>query len=599
MAAGYVDDHRVILYRDGAAARDITAFCGDLTAKDDLDALSVEVTFHIFKSVWDKYTPALNLAPGDKIRIVNHGNAVFSGVVVTVTLDGTVTAYDRGWYLNKSEIILQVNNLAADQVIRQASAKAGVSVASVCSLPTKITQLWTGKTPADIFDEVLETAEAETGKNYYYYVAERGLVVAPLPTSAIKAMHRPAENLPGFDITWALGEVSGEDSISDTYNAVVIAAESDGRAYRGAQASNAASIARYGFLQKVETVTENPGTAALGQRVRNLLASADRVGRKRQISEIWGCDEVRSGVVLDFNSPAFGISGRHRVTSVTHQYGGAGHVMSLEISALDEPRAAAAGKSSAAAVKAASADSVKVWGLPDLGGGASGGTTVKALFTAYYPAANALEGGFLDAQGNRLDPSKKTCAAPPSVAFGTKVTVQGTGTSLDGETYTVNDRGGAIQIENGVYHFDLLMRTNAECNSWGRKRQGLGSARSRRRRVRRRRGSELREHCARRSRLPRGKRQPHEVRRRDGLRRRRVVRDLRVLVRKALIGAHPDDLHGRQRDAQLLRAPRQVQDSRERVPAEGRRPHDYRQQPHRHCAVGRRELVRDGRGQLQ
>lgn len=157
------------------------------------------------------------------------------------------------------------------------------------------------------------------------------------------------------------------------------------------------------------------------------------------------------------------------MTSVTHQYGGAGHVMSLEISALDEPRAAAAGKSSAEAVRAASADSVKVWGLPDLGGGASGGTTVKALFTAYYPAANALEGGFLDAQGNRLDPSKKTCAAPPSVAFGTKVTVQGTGTSLDGETYTVNDRGGAIQIENGVYHFDLLMRTNAECNSWGRK----------------------------------------------------------------------------------------------------------------------------------
>ena len=92
MAAGYVDDHRLILYRDGAAARDITAFCGDLTAKDDLDALSVEVTFHIFKSVWDKYTPALNLAPGDKIRIVNHGNTVFSGVIVTVTLDGTVTA---------------------------------------------------------------------------------------------------------------------------------------------------------------------------------------------------------------------------------------------------------------------------------------------------------------------------------------------------------------------------------------------------------------------------------------------------------------------------------------------------------------------------
>lgn len=101
------------------------------------------------------------------------------------------------------------------------------------------------------------------------------------------------------------------------------------------------------------------------------------------------------------------------------------------------------------------------------GGSGSATNTVKAMFTAYYPANNAMEGGFLDAMGNPLDTSKRTCAAPPSVAFGTKVTVQGTGTSLDGVTYTVNDRGGAIQIENGVYHFDLLMRTNEECNNWG------------------------------------------------------------------------------------------------------------------------------------
>lgn len=101
------------------------------------------------------------------------------------------------------------------------------------------------------------------------------------------------------------------------------------------------------------------------------------------------------------------------------------------------------------------------------GGAGTATNTVKAMFTAYYPADNAMEGGFLDAQGNLLDPSKRTCAAPPSVAFGTKMTVRGTGTSLDGVTYTVNDRGGAIQIENGVYHFDLLMSSNEECNNWG------------------------------------------------------------------------------------------------------------------------------------
>lgn len=468
MAAGYVDDHRLVLYRDGAAPRDITEFASDMTLTDDLDQLAAELTFTVLVSEWDKYVPKLALAPGDKVRVVNHGATVFSGIIVTVGLDGSVTAYDRGWYLNKSEIVLQVQSLAAEQVIRKACGKAGVGVGKVCSLPTILTQLWTGSTPADIIDEILDTCTAATGKEYRHRVDDSGLVVEELPSAPIKAMHKPASNLAAFDITWALGQVSGEDSVEDTYNAVVIAAEDDGKAYIGAQASNAASIKRYGFMQHIETVNENPGTAVLGQMVKNLLQKADKVGRTRTVSEIWGADEVKSGVVLSFNSPAFGISGKQRVTRVVHHYGGAGHTMELELSALEQPRAAAEGKTALADLKAASADKVQVYGLPDLSG-SSDGTTVKALFTAYYPAANAMEGGFLDALGNRLDPSKRTCAAPPSVPFGTKITVQGTGTSLDGVAYTVTDRGGAIQIENGVYHFDLLMASAAECNRWGRK----------------------------------------------------------------------------------------------------------------------------------
>lgn len=97
------------------------------------------------------------------------------------------------------------------------------------------------------------------------------------------------------------------------------------------------------------------------------------------------------------------------------------------------------------------------------------GTTVSALFTAYYPANNKMEGGFYDALGKRLNPSANTCAAPKSIPFGTKIKVTGTGTDRDGQIYTVNDRGGAITVKNGVYHFDILMSSNAECNRWGKK----------------------------------------------------------------------------------------------------------------------------------
>lgn len=101
------------------------------------------------------------------------------------------------------------------------------------------------------------------------------------------------------------------------------------------------------------------------------------------------------------------------------------------------------------------------------GGSGSTAKTVKAKYTAYYPANNSMQGGFYDAQGNRVDPSKRTCAAPPSIPFGTLITIKGTGTAKDGLTYKVTDRGGAIKIVNGVYHFDLLMSTKAECIAWG------------------------------------------------------------------------------------------------------------------------------------
>ena len=391
MAYGYVDAHRLIRYR-GGQARDITAFAGDLQAVDELGTLSVELSFGVIVAPWDQYVEKNIVVPGDKLRVVNHDLTVFSGQVESVTLDGGVTAYDRGWYLNKSQIILQVTGMPGDEAIRQACAKAGVGVASICSLPTRITQVWLGDTPADILGEILETVAAETGKQYQYFVRDDGLVVQELPTAVLTAYHKPADNLPAFNITWALGQVSGEDSIAELRNAVVIAAEGDGKAYIGAQASNAASVEQYGFLQHVETVTSDPGTAQLKQMVQNLLSQLDRVGRTRTISEIWGCDEVRSGVVLDFNSPAFGISGKNRVTRVTHHYGGAGHTMELEISALEEPRAAG------------TTDTVSVYGLPDtIGtGGSSGGVTTGGASgsAAAFVSTAMSQVGYREGAGN-------------------------------------------------------------------------------------------------------------------------------------------------------------------------------------------------------
>ena len=121
MAQEYADEHRLIRYR-GGQARDITAFAGNLQAVDELNALSVELSFDVITAPWDGYVEKNLVTPGDKLRLVNHDRTVFAGQVERVGLDGSAIAYDRGWYLNKSTIILQASGIAADEAIRRAWA---------------------------------------------------------------------------------------------------------------------------------------------------------------------------------------------------------------------------------------------------------------------------------------------------------------------------------------------------------------------------------------------------------------------------------------------------------------------------------------------
>lgn len=96
---------------------------------------------------------------------------------------------------------------------------------------------------------------------------------------------------------------------------------------------------------------------------------------------------------------------------------------------------------------------------------------VEAEFTGYYPDDSTMEGGYRAANMEWLEPSDWTCAAPKCVPFGSKITVGGTGNWRDGHTYRVNDRGGAIIIDNeGVYHIDILMAGPEQANKFGRVR---------------------------------------------------------------------------------------------------------------------------------
>ena len=338
MSQAYVDDHRFLLYQDGTV-RDITHVVSEPQLRDELDALSLQVTFKALRNDRnDRYAHWYGISPGDKLRIVNHDKEVFSGVILTVGQDGSVTANDPGWYLTKSKIILQCSNASASDAVAGMCTKAGISAGALDLPPTRISKVWWGDTPEAILSDILSICSAETGKTYRSRVREGFLTVAPLPTVPITLYHRPASNLRAFDVSLAKGSITGTDSMEDLINSVVLTDDiGDGGQVLG-RAYNAASIAKYGLLQSVESLSGDENTAQARQRIQNLLAESDRITKERTIDDLFGTDECESGVLANFVQNRYDVSGPLRITSVTHRYGSP-HMMSVTVQ-MKQPRAA-------------------------------------------------------------------------------------------------------------------------------------------------------------------------------------------------------------------------------------------------------------------
>lgn len=337
MGQAYVDDHRFLLYQ-GSSVRDITEVVGNPQLRDELDALSVEVTFQALRNDKnDPYAHWYGISPGDKLRIVNHGTEIFSGIILTVGQDGSVTANDPGWHLAKSQIILQCSNAPASDAVARMCAKAGIQAGTLDLPPTRISKVWWGDTPETILEDILSICSAETGKTYRRRVRSGRLTVAPLPTAPITLYHRPASNLRAFDVSLTKGSITGTDSMEDLVNSVILTDGSgDGGRVLG-RAYNAASIAKYGLLQTVESLSGDENTAQARQRIQNLLAEKDRITKERTIEDLFGTDECESGVLANFVENRYDVGGPLRITSVTHRYGSP-HMMSVTVE-MSEPRA--------------------------------------------------------------------------------------------------------------------------------------------------------------------------------------------------------------------------------------------------------------------
>lgn len=464
-----VDNYRVSWLAYGSNSwKRITEYCSSLKWKLSKTSCFAELSFNIPRDMRSPQVTELEIEAGDKIAVWNltTNKKIFHGRIIKLGFDGSITCKDSGFYL-KNPIYLHASKQRADKIIKSICSKAGVKCGNI-KITTKLTVSYAGKNASECIQDVLDRLKDKTGKRRWVRFVDDKLTLVQFQTNAhtIKVQRMAGEA--AFDCTAAATSVSGSISLENYANLVNAIANVSNKTKLYARATYESGVNRYGKLIKY-TNTDSKSDAA--SDAKKALISAAQLDRDYKCT-LFGSDEIVPGVRLKFSgSDSVDIDGEFWVTEADHSLGNP-HTVTVELERCKQDYVSATMKKMNTTIATNSS-----------GSSANGtgskivytGKTVPALYTAYYPSNNGPEGGYKDAMDNYLIPTYLDkgileCAAPKSVKLKSKIQVMGTGTAKDGKVYLVADRGGAITVKNGVYHFDLLMRTASQCNQWGKRR---------------------------------------------------------------------------------------------------------------------------------
>lgn len=444
----------------GGTYENITEYLSDIKLKQEASNCYAELTFTYPHDKKGETMPDIGFENADRVRVLNTktGKTVFDGLVTKLDFSGKVTCKDDGFY-TKNPIYLQAHKKRADQILKTICSKCGLSYGGP-SYGAKITVNFANKKGTDCIQTVMNKLKKKNGKRYYAHMVNGALSVNAYQSSAHVIKVQRMEQEDEFDCTAVLSGISGSISMESLTNTVYAIKQKNSKTKAYAKATDTSGVKRYGKLTQYVT-TDSKSEAASDAR-KKLLTSA-QLSREFQVT-VYASDDLTVGKRLSFDGSEYSdIEGDFWVTAVEHSLQRP-HTAQLTLKRCTEDYVKASVKNLNSTI------------YVDKSSSSSGsysyeytGKLVDALYTAYYPANNKLEGGFYDCMGNKLDPSAQTCAAPKSVALKSQIQIKGTGTSKDGKIYTVNDRGGAINIVGGVYHFDLLMSTAAQCSAWGKR----------------------------------------------------------------------------------------------------------------------------------
>lgn len=427
---------------NGTENIDITQLVKSVTWSGSYQQACRKLEFSLLASPYDKSIPTVKIECGYMVRLLEEDNELFRGYIQSRNLSysGNSVEYmalDGGTYVHRNELVYNFKNQTAESIASKVCSDLGISIGSLASTGISMDKKFFGVSGYDIIMTAYTYASTKTNKKYMCTMDKGQLNVIEKGEITLELSFENGSNI--------LDSNFSED-ISNMVNKVKV--------YNGDEQevkiiSNSNDIKNYGTFTKILKLEDGKDVDAEAKK------ELKSIERKASITG-FGDTSCKSGYGVKVKDAYTNLVGLFYIDEDVHTWEDGIYKVDLTLAFENMMHEV---NSETTENNSSSSNSGEVQGKE-----------VDAIFTAYYPANNSMQGGFYDAQGNKLDPSKLTCAAPKSIAFGTMVKVLNTGTDRDNLVYKVTDRGGAIVIKDGVYHFDLLMKDKKTAYAFGRRK---------------------------------------------------------------------------------------------------------------------------------
>ena len=312
--------------------KDISDIIGNLTWRDTVDTLGVEVDFELPINRYDKKFEFLyDITLGDPIQILNaKGEVLVQAIIVSETPNGKITsftAYDMAWYLNKSTVIKQFKKMIGNDCVKSLYKEIGIDV-EVSGLDTKIDKIYKDKAVSEVIKDIIEQCSQFNSKKFFIEFDKNKLIVSPYKKIKVFGTYEMQKDK-FININENIGGVSLSKSIVDMKNSVLVITENKGAIRTIGEEQDSKSIEKYGKLQEVVTLDEKEFSKA-NLVAKNELKKLNKITEDFSI-DVFGDDNVKSGRVIDIDLPLFNLKGEYLIKESNHTISNHIHKISLKL----------------------------------------------------------------------------------------------------------------------------------------------------------------------------------------------------------------------------------------------------------------------------